>query len=169
MGGKKSKIFFFISNALKMLLKGFWTCFGYLRFSRSANRIQSSNQNPHTKEKKPPPSPSGRTPAGEAYGEAYTVASLAIVSDYWLVAKRFHTSPCPFQSIWGGSKFGVRSFVTLFIVRRTSYRRKSPFGFGFFLIDRARSLVVHHLVWVHLVKWFGRGGHRRDRRLRSHV
>jgi len=57
----------------------------------------------------------------------------------------------------------VRLLVTLFFVHMTSYRRKSPFGLGFFLIDRARSLVVHHLVWDHLVNWFGRGGHRRGR------
>ena len=60
----------------------------------------------------------------------------------------------------------VRPLVTLFFVRRTSYRRKSPFGFGFFLIDRARSLVVHHLVWDHMALWFGRGAHWRDRPLR---
>jgi hypothetical protein len=65
--------------------------------------------------------------------------------------------------------FGVRMLVTLFFVHRTTYRKECPFGLGFFLIDRARSLVVHHLVWGHLVKWFGRGGHRRGRRLRSHV
>jgi hypothetical protein len=164
-----------------MQYKWILMCFG--RFSktivfrgRQIRYIYSLLINTLTWEINAPPSPSGRTPAGEAKqdrrrGGIYRCFA-AIVSDYWLVAKRFHTSPCPFRRIRGGVKSwcpSVRPLVTLFFVSRTSYRRKSPFGLGFFLIDRARSLVVHHLVWGYLVKWFGRGGHRRGRRLRSHV
>ena len=114
----------------------------------------------------PPPSPSGRTPGGEP---TYTGGFAAIVSDYMTSREASFTLKIFFFALGGRSKNGVRPFVTLLFVRRTSYRRKSPFGLGFFAFDRARSLVVHHLVWGHLVKWFGRGGHRCGRRLRSHV
>jgi hypothetical protein len=36
-GAKKIENFFFDSYALKMILKGFWTCFGDFCFSRSPN------------------------------------------------------------------------------------------------------------------------------------
>jgi hypothetical protein len=39
---KKSQNFFFVSYALKMILKGFWTCFDDFWFSRSANPLHDS-------------------------------------------------------------------------------------------------------------------------------
>jgi len=39
---KKIEKFFFVSCALKMILKGFWTCFGAFWFSRSANPLHDS-------------------------------------------------------------------------------------------------------------------------------
>jgi hypothetical protein len=42
MGEKKSKIFFCFSYALKMILNGFWTCFGIFWFSRLANPLHES-------------------------------------------------------------------------------------------------------------------------------
>jgi hypothetical protein len=41
-GGKKIKNFFFVSYDVKMILKGFWTCFGDFWFSRSANPLHDS-------------------------------------------------------------------------------------------------------------------------------
>jgi len=41
-GGKKIEKFFFVSYALKMILKGFWTCFDDFWFSRSANPLHDS-------------------------------------------------------------------------------------------------------------------------------
>jgi len=38
-GAKKIEKFFFVSNALKMILKGFWTCFEDFWFSRSPNPL----------------------------------------------------------------------------------------------------------------------------------
>ena len=35
--GEKIENFFYVSNGLKMILKGFWTCFGDFWFSRSPN------------------------------------------------------------------------------------------------------------------------------------
>jgi hypothetical protein len=40
--GKKIENFFFVSYALKMILKGFWTCFDDFCFSRSANPLHNS-------------------------------------------------------------------------------------------------------------------------------
>ena len=40
--GKKIENFFFVSYALKTILKGFWTCFGDFWFSRSANPLHDS-------------------------------------------------------------------------------------------------------------------------------
>ena len=54
-------------------------------------------------------------------------------------------------------------------VRRTSYRKECPIGLGFFAFDRSWTLVVHHLVWDHMVKWFGRGGHWREYLWVAHV
>jgi hypothetical protein len=41
-GAKKIEKFFFVSYALKMILKGFWTSFGDFCFSRSANLLHDS-------------------------------------------------------------------------------------------------------------------------------
>ena len=41
-GAKKIENFFFVSYALKMILKGFWTCFEDFCFSRSANPLHDS-------------------------------------------------------------------------------------------------------------------------------
>jgi hypothetical protein len=38
-GAKKIEKFFFVSYALKMILNGFWTCFGDFWFSRSPNPL----------------------------------------------------------------------------------------------------------------------------------
>jgi hypothetical protein len=38
-GAKKIEKFFFVSYALKMILKGFWTCFEDFWFSRSPNPL----------------------------------------------------------------------------------------------------------------------------------
>ena len=38
-GAKKIENFFFVSYALKMILKGFWTCFEDFWFSRSPNPL----------------------------------------------------------------------------------------------------------------------------------
>jgi len=37
--GEKNRKFFFVSYALKMILKGFWTCFEDFWFSRSPNPL----------------------------------------------------------------------------------------------------------------------------------
>jgi len=39
---KKIENFFIVSYSLKMILKGFWTCFGDYCFSRSANPLHDS-------------------------------------------------------------------------------------------------------------------------------
>jgi hypothetical protein len=39
---KKIENFFFVSYALKMIFKGFWTCFGDFWFSRSPNPLHDS-------------------------------------------------------------------------------------------------------------------------------
>ena len=62
-----------------MILKGFRTCFGDFFFSNLLINTIITN-------KKPPPSPSGRTPAGEA---AYTGGFFAIVSDYMTSREAF--------------------------------------------------------------------------------
>ena len=41
-GGKKIENFFFVSYDVKMILKGFWTCFGDFWFPRSANPLDDS-------------------------------------------------------------------------------------------------------------------------------
>jgi len=40
--GEKNQKFYFVSYALKMILKGFWTCFDDFCFSRSANPLHDS-------------------------------------------------------------------------------------------------------------------------------
>ena len=41
-GGKKIENFYFVSFILKMILKGFWSCFGDFCFSRSPNPLHHS-------------------------------------------------------------------------------------------------------------------------------
>ncbi len=41
-GAKKIENFFFVSYDVKIILKGFWTCFGDFCFSRSANPLHDS-------------------------------------------------------------------------------------------------------------------------------
>jgi len=41
-GGKKIEKFFFVSNDVKMISNGYWTCFGDFYFSRSPNPLHDS-------------------------------------------------------------------------------------------------------------------------------
>ena len=128
--GEKNRKFFFCFLCIKNEFLGVLEVFGFR--GRQIRYINSLLINTIITNKKTPPSPSGRTPAGEAYGEAYTGASLSIVSDYMTSREAFSYFTLSISAHMGGGQnlVSVRSSrFSLFAGHHIEGRVRSGSGF----------------------------------------